>query len=218
MICDITFLTVYLVHFFTLSGSKLPLQKQTSVGSYPQIQVSSFDSDLDDGDDLFSTISRTRPATVCVDRPSVDRRSDAEALALERPRKKLSFKEPEVENKKKPASDAKKLPNRAILSNNHAANDIGKSKLQTTRKSSAKSASDNSDNNFSLGKGIQSIAGLGIGVVTNGLQRIPSFEDSRLEVRFGDDPPHNPDSALCDSSISGIKCMFLCYRVRRCGS
>lgn len=123
-----------------------------------------------------------------------------------------------MENKKKPAtekriSDAKKLPNRKILSNNHVANDVGKSKLQTALK-----MSDNSDNNFSLGKGIQSIAGLGISVVTNGLQRTPSFEDSHLEVRFGDDPSYNPDLALCVSSINGIKCMFLCYRVRRCGS
>lgn len=66
------------------------LQKQNSIGSYPiRIEVT-------DEDDEFSSsnINRNRPATVCVDK--LDTRSDAEALALERPRKKLSFRVPEI--------------------------------------------------------------------------------------------------------------------------
>lgn len=109
-------------------------------------------------------MNRLRPATVCVDRPSVERRSDAEALALERPRKKLSFKEPEV--------DTNSLKS--------------KGKLQNTLKSCEKllKITSNSENvptksAFTLGKGIQSIAGLGLTVVTNGGQ---NSEDDDLEV------------------------------------
>lgn len=118
------------------------------MGSHPQIRVSSFENDLDHVEGGF--LNRLRPATVCVDRPSVERRSDAEALALERPRKKLSFKEPEV--------DSNSLKS--------------KGKLQNTLKSCEKLLkinNSNSDNNskgaFTLGKGIQSIAGLGLTVV-----------------------------------------------------
>lgn len=62
-----------------------PLRKQNSVGSYP-IKIEITDADEE------SRISRTRPATICVGRMF----SEAEALALERPRKKLSFREPEI--------------------------------------------------------------------------------------------------------------------------
>lgn len=146
----------------TLTRLKIPgskLQKQTSVGSHPQIRVSSFENDLDQVEGGY--LNRLRPATVCVDRPSVERRSDAEALALERPRKKLSFKEPEV--------DSNSLKS--------------KGKLQNTLKSCEKllKVSDNNRTKsaFTLGKGIQSIAGLGLTVVGNGGQ---NSEDDDLEV------------------------------------
>lgn len=65
-----------------------PLRKQNSVGSYPiKIEI----TDVDDE----NKISRTRPATICVGRVFSEAR-EAEALALERPRKKLSFREPEI--------------------------------------------------------------------------------------------------------------------------
>lgn len=61
------------------------LKKQNSVSSYPiQIQVEEYDC----------TISRDRPATICCG--NIDRNLNTAALALERPRKKLSFKEPET--------------------------------------------------------------------------------------------------------------------------
>lgn len=62
-----------------------PLQKQNSIGSYPiKIEITDEDS--------CEKISRLRPATVCVDKVY----NEADALALERPRKKLSFREPEI--------------------------------------------------------------------------------------------------------------------------
>ncbi|KAJ8915789.1 hypothetical protein NQ315_004601 [Exocentrus adspersus] len=66
------------------------LLKQNSVDSYPiQIKISCED------DETFPDIySRTKPAPVFVDKLEAPR--DAEALALERPRKKLSFRDPEI--------------------------------------------------------------------------------------------------------------------------
>lgn len=66
------------------------LRKQNSMDSYPiKIEISAED------DDAFpDIITRTRPATVCVDK--LDAPRDADALALERPRKKLSFRDPEI--------------------------------------------------------------------------------------------------------------------------
>lgn len=64
------------------------LQKQHSVGSYP-IKVDVPEVVTANG------ISRQRPASVCVDKINDERRETA-ALALERPRKKLSFREPEI--------------------------------------------------------------------------------------------------------------------------
>lgn len=134
------------------------------MGSHPQIRVSSFENDLDQVEG--GLLNRLRPATVCVDRPSVERRSDAEALALERPRKKLSFKEPEV--------DSNCLKSKSKT----------EGKLQNTLKSCEKllkinAHSDINPAKFTLGKGIQSIAGLGLTVVTNGGQ---NCEDDDLEV------------------------------------
>lgn len=66
------------------------LQKQHSVDSHPlKIDLS------DDEEYLHPKISRDRPATLCVDRINGEARETA-ALALERPRKKLSFREPEI--------------------------------------------------------------------------------------------------------------------------
>lgn len=68
---------------------KKNLQKQNSVGAYPiKIEITQ------DSDEERETIKRSRPATVCVDKVSEGR--ETAALALERPRKKLSFREPEV--------------------------------------------------------------------------------------------------------------------------
>ncbi|XP_019772881.2 capon-like protein isoform X1 [Dendroctonus ponderosae] len=196
-------------------GTKCLLQKQTSVGSYPEIKISSFDNELDNENEVFYPISRLRPATVCVDRPSVDRRSDAEALALERPRKKLSFKEPEVDTKNSRHTEKQKnghhnehstnkmkfnnhsfgetLKNKAVANKQEDSRGRIQTNFQNTLKScerilkhpkpnGAKTApNENIDKTFTLGKGIQSIAGLGLSVVTNGVQRTPSFEDSDLE-------------------------------------
>lgn len=64
------------------------LQKQHSVDSNPlKIDLS------DDEEYLHSKINRTRPSTLCVDGINGHQ---AAALALERPRKKLSFREPEI--------------------------------------------------------------------------------------------------------------------------
>lgn len=70
--------------------SRSTLRKQNSVDSYPiKIEISAED------DDTFpDIISRTRPATICVDK--LDAPRDTDALALERPRKKLSFRDPEI--------------------------------------------------------------------------------------------------------------------------
>lgn len=65
-----------------------PLRKQNSVGAYP-IKIEITDADEE------NKISRSRPATICVGRVFSEAR-EAEALALERPRKKLSFREPEI--------------------------------------------------------------------------------------------------------------------------
>lgn len=65
-----------------------PLRKQNSVGAYP-IKIEITDADEE------NKLSRTRPATICVGRVFSEAR-EAEALALERPRKKLSFREPEI--------------------------------------------------------------------------------------------------------------------------
>ncbi|XP_017773145.1 PREDICTED: uncharacterized protein LOC108560201 [Nicrophorus vespilloides] len=66
------------------------LQKQHSVGSYP-IKLDLPEEKIYNS----STISRLRPATICVDKVNGEPRETA-ALALERPRKKLSFREPEI--------------------------------------------------------------------------------------------------------------------------
>lgn len=63
------------------------LQKQHSVGSYPIVNGNEAEE--------VNGISRLRPATVCVDKLNDEGRQTA-ALALERPRKKLSFREPEI--------------------------------------------------------------------------------------------------------------------------
>ncbi|CAH1179498.1 unnamed protein product [Phaedon cochleariae] len=64
------------------------LQKQNSVGSYPiKIEVT-------DEDDYFPIDAGDRPAELCVDGGAS--KLDTEALALERPRKKLSFRLPEI--------------------------------------------------------------------------------------------------------------------------
>lgn len=71
-----------------VAGKPHALRKQNSVDSYPiKIEITNADDEENDG-----KISRTRPATICVGRVF----SEAEALALERPRKKLSFREPEI--------------------------------------------------------------------------------------------------------------------------
>jgi hypothetical protein len=68
---------------------KNSLQKQNSVGAYPiKIEITH------DSDEEKEAIKRCRPATVCVDKVSEAR--ETAALALERPRKKLSFREPEI--------------------------------------------------------------------------------------------------------------------------
>lgn len=65
------------------------LQKQHSVGSYPIVNGV--------GEDVpINGISRSRPATVCVDKVHDEANRQTAALALERPRKKLSFREPEI--------------------------------------------------------------------------------------------------------------------------
>lgn len=80
-----------LVTGLALNGEKRPLNKQNSMGDYPiEIKV----TDLDYDGDETGTINRSRPATVCVDK-LIEGRETA-ALALERPRKKLSFREPEI--------------------------------------------------------------------------------------------------------------------------
>lgn len=72
------------------SGRGKGLKKQNSLGSYPiRIEITDEDNAIPSG-----TIDRMRPATVCVDK--LDAPRDTEALALERPRKKLSFKVPEI--------------------------------------------------------------------------------------------------------------------------
>lgn len=83
------------------------LRKQNSIGSYPiRIEVTDEDDVLPPGG-----IDRLRPATVCVDK--LDGPRDTEALALERPRKKLSFKVPEItgiiKKTNKAKSDSKDL-------------------------------------------------------------------------------------------------------------
>lgn len=67
------------------NGRPSALQKQMSVGSYPIL--------LNIPEE--STISRDRPATVCGDKPGVEHKNTM-PLTLERPRKKLSFREPEI--------------------------------------------------------------------------------------------------------------------------
>ncbi|KAI4471983.1 hypothetical protein MML48_1g03085 [Holotrichia oblita] len=65
------------------------LQKQHSIGSYPI--VNGVEEDIP-----VNGISRSRPATVCVDKVHDEANRQTAALALERPRKKLSFREPEI--------------------------------------------------------------------------------------------------------------------------
>lgn len=66
------------------------LRKQNSIDSYP-IKI-----EITDEDDILPSrkLDRHRPATVCVDKLEAPRYTDA--LALERPKKKLSFKVPEI--------------------------------------------------------------------------------------------------------------------------
>ncbi|XP_063925575.1 capon-like protein isoform X1 [Zophobas morio] len=77
-------------HVYSNSHTKKnALQKQNSVGSYPiKIEITQ------DSDEERESAQRSRPATVCVDKMSECR--ETAALALERPRKKLSFREPEI--------------------------------------------------------------------------------------------------------------------------
>lgn len=67
------------------NGRPSSLQKQMSVGSYPIL--------LNIPEE--TTISRDRPATVCSEKPAVEHKATL-GLNLERPRKKLSFREPEI--------------------------------------------------------------------------------------------------------------------------
>ncbi|KAL3276262.1 hypothetical protein HHI36_020977 [Cryptolaemus montrouzieri] len=68
-----------------VSTQQNKLQKQNSLADHPiQIQVEEYEE---------CTISRDRPATICVDK--IEQNLGTAALALERPRKKLSFQEPE---------------------------------------------------------------------------------------------------------------------------
>nr|XP_022904319.1 capon-like protein isoform X1 [Onthophagus taurus] len=77
------------------NGHTLPrtssLQKQHSIDSYPLKIAESVDDQA-----IASGIFRNRPATVCVDKLR-DELGTTEALALERPRKKISFREPDLE-------------------------------------------------------------------------------------------------------------------------
>lgn len=64
------------------------LRKQNSVGAYPiKVEVAEEEGELD-------TLSRLRPCTISNERR--DELRETAALALERPRKKLSFREPEI--------------------------------------------------------------------------------------------------------------------------
>lgn len=67
------------------NGRPSALQKQMSVGSYPIL--------LNIPEE--TTITRDRPATVCSEKPAVEHKATL-GLNLERPRKKLSFREPEI--------------------------------------------------------------------------------------------------------------------------
>lgn len=78
-----------------------PLKKQNSVGSYP-IKIEITDTDN------INKINRTRPATICVGKFFSDAK-EAEAEALERPRKKLSFREPEIMGYNLPLRESKVL-------------------------------------------------------------------------------------------------------------
>lgn len=85
------------------------LRKQHSVGAYPIQRDDPVDMDEAIRYDIatrhssvsnnnctpnYIPISRLRPATICGDK--VNRELSTDALALERPRKKLSFREPEI--------------------------------------------------------------------------------------------------------------------------
>lgn len=79
---------VYSNQRYDPNDKKSHLHKQNSIGAYPiKIEI----TDVDD----HGNFNRMRPATVCVDNIYSEAR-EAEALALERPRKKLSFREPEI--------------------------------------------------------------------------------------------------------------------------
>lgn len=68
------------------NGRPTSLQKQMSVGSYPVL--------LNIPEE--AAISRDRPATVCGDKPGAEHSKKTVAFAIDRPRKNLSFKEPET--------------------------------------------------------------------------------------------------------------------------
>lgn len=67
------------------NGRPSSLQKQFSVGSYPVL--------LNIPEE--SSITRDRPATVCGSNPGAEHKNTV-AFNLDRPRKKLSFREPEI--------------------------------------------------------------------------------------------------------------------------
>lgn len=80
-------------HMFTNNSRERrasSLQKQHSVDSYP-LKISLGEN----GEHLRNSLSRDRPATISTEKINGECRETA-ALALERPRKKLSFKEPEI--------------------------------------------------------------------------------------------------------------------------
>ncbi|XP_076262823.1 uncharacterized protein LOC143197911 isoform X1 [Rhynchophorus ferrugineus] len=182
-------------YLFKHSQAKEKTDHICNNGSYPiEIRISSYENDLDDNEhEVFYPISRMRPATVCVDSPSVNRRSDAEALALERPRKKLSFKEPEADIFKKdktlkrstnhkPEENVSKPKNGTVFNGKFGLkHKVGASVGGAFLGHKGGKHHENGDSEFTVGKGIKSMAGLGLTVVTNGVHRQPSFEDTDLE-------------------------------------
>lgn len=86
------------------NGRPSSLQKQMSVGSYPVL--------LNIPEE--AAISRDRPATVCSDKPGVVEHKGAATLTLERPRKKLSFREPEITGYSRHAIASETLPRKNI--------------------------------------------------------------------------------------------------------
>lgn len=83
------------------NGRPTSLQKQLSIGSYPVL--------LNIPEE--SAITRDRPATVCGANPGAEHKNTV-AFNLDRPRKKLSFREPEITGYSKLSTDI--LPRKNI--------------------------------------------------------------------------------------------------------